>query len=48
MESLTLANVANYTAQVVVLVALSTVVAWLLRVDAAAVRYGYWRAVFAL
>jgi beta-lactamase regulating signal transducer with metallopeptidase domain len=48
MDILTLSNLANYTAQVAAVVALATVVAWLLRIDAPGPRYVYWRMIFAL
>lgn len=48
MESLTLPNLTNYSIQVAIVAAIATWLAWLLRIDAPSVRYGYWRAVFAL
>ena len=48
METLTLANIAAYTAQIVCVVALASAVSWLLRLDVAVVRYAYWRALLAL
>ena len=44
----TLPNIAAYSAQVMLLVALATALSWLLRIDTASVRYGYWRVVFGL
>lgn len=48
MESIALQNLGAYSAQVLLLVGLAGVLASLLRIDAASVRYGYWRAIFAL
>ena len=48
MEILTLPNLVAYGAQVAAIVALATVLAWALRIDTPGVRYGFWRAVFAL
>ena len=48
METLTLANIAAYSAQVLCIVALATLVWALLRIDAAGIRYGYWRVILAL
>jgi TonB family protein len=45
MDPTLLANLGAYTAQVVVIAALGTLVAALLRVDAAGIRYAYWRLV---
>jgi TonB family protein len=48
MDILTLSNIANYTAQVALVVGLATVVGWLLRIETPGVRYIYWRAIFVL
>src|SRR5215207_10451127 len=48
VETLTLANIAAYSAQVICVVALSTILAWVLRLDVPAIRYGFWRMVLAL
>jgi TonB family protein len=48
MDLLTLPNLAAYSAQVVVLIALATALSWVLRIDAAPVRYGFWRTVLAI
>jgi protein TonB len=48
MDSMLLQNLGAYSAQVAVLVALAGVLGWVLRLDAASVRYGFWRAIFAL
>lgn len=48
MDILTLSNIGNYTVQVALVVALATVVGWLLRIETPGVRYVYWRAIFAL
>jgi len=48
MDTLTLSNIVAYTAQITCVVALGSVVAWLLRMDVAVVRYAYWRVLLAL
>ena len=48
METLALGNLVAYSAQVVCVVGLATLLWALLRIDAAPVRYGYWRAILAL
>jgi TonB family protein len=45
MDATLLANLGAYTAQVAIIAALGTLVAALLRVDAAGIRYAYWRLV---
>lgn len=48
MEMVTLPNLVAYSAQVAAIVALATILAWALRIDAPGARYGFWRTVFAL
>ena len=48
MNSVLLQNLGAYSAQILLLVALAGSLAALLRIDAASVRYGFWRIVFAL
>ena len=48
METPLLANLVAYGAQVTVIVAVGAALAALVRVDAAGVRYVYWRALLAL
>jgi TonB family protein len=48
MDILTLPNLAAYTVQVTGLIALATFLAWVLRIDAAPLRYGFWRILFAV
>lgn len=48
MESMLLVNLAAYSAQVALVVALGAALAGLVRVDAAGVRYVYWRALLAI
>jgi TonB family protein len=48
MDAAALSNLGAYAAQVAVIVALAGLLAWLLHINTANVRYGYWRAVFAL
>jgi TonB family protein len=48
MDLLTLPNLAAYSAQVVVLIALAGALSRVLRIDAAPVRYGFWRTVLAI
>lgn len=48
MDALALSNIVAYTAQITCVVALGSVVAWLLRLDVAVVRYAYWRVLLAL
>lgn len=48
MDLLTVPNLAAYSAQVVVLIALATALSWVLRIDAAPVRYGFWRTVLTI
>jgi TonB family protein len=47
MDATLLANLGAYSAQVVIIAALGTLVAALLRVDAAGIRYAYWRLLLA-
>jgi TonB family protein len=48
MDILTLSNIGHYTAQIVSVVALATLVGWLLRIETPGVRYAYWQAIFVL
>jgi TonB family protein len=48
METLALSNIAAYTAQVICVAALGSLVSWLLRIDVAGARYAWWRALLAL
>ena len=48
MDILTLSNIGNYTAQVVLVVGLATLLGWLIRIDTPGVRYVYWQTIFAL
>ena len=48
MDSLTLANLAAYVGQTVIIAGLATLLAWALRIETPGVRYGFWRMVLAL
>lgn len=48
METFTLVNLAAYSVQVLCIVTLASVMSWLLHIDAASVRYGYWRLILAV
>ena len=48
MDILTLSNIGHYTAQIMSIVAIATLLGWLLRIETPGVRYGYWQAIFVL